>query len=563
MQKNKILNTIDKQTLKRYWLLTGLMMLPNLLLLFVGRDIWFSSGVMLKASLLWIILSLIVSNVRLLTILAIPFLFVLPAECYFIYTYGYPSTRFVIALLAETSLQETKEFLSGLWFVLLSSLILVLGFSIWLIRGVQSTSIVSGRTQVIVLALLVSLIVSWQVSKQQSWAPLAVRQFTLANSFPVGVAYRTLSYGKSHLDNFKNKQLVQQHHFSATSSLSEMTVILVIGESARPDHWGLNGYIRDTTPRLGSRSDIYFMGNLITPWTLTTYSTPLFITRKPATYGGIFPEKSLFSAFESAGFNTYWFANQEGLTEMALHIGEASNRKSFNLAVQNDLLAVIDEEMLPDIEKAVNSSAAKKFIVVHTKGSHWDYYLRYPPEFRVYSPDKIEGAAGKYDSKSRDTLVNAYDNSIIYTDYFLNELIQKVEESAKPAAILYVSDHGEGLYENGCKIFGHGNDTEINFHTAGLLWVSPELVKDKPKLLDAISSNTKKPISTELTIFNTLADLGGLNLTEEKYSLLSSNFEVRQRLVNTSASVIDFDQSAREGACKLVVKEQPTRINLN
>jgi len=554
MSVGKIINTLGKQSYRHYLLLTLLVMLPNLLLLFVGRDFWFSCWVTVQSIILWIMLTIIVSNIRMLAILTIPFLVVLPAESYFIYTYGYPSTKFVVALLTETSWQESRQFLSGLWLILFLSLLIITVFSIFIIRDFKPVQLASGKLRFSTLVLMVVLISSWQILKFQPWAPLALRQFTLANSFPAGVAYRVLSYGKSYIDGFKNRQLVKQHHFAATSSVSEMTVILVIGESARPDHWSANGYGRNTTPKLANRSDVYFMDNLVTPWTLTTYSTPLFITRKPATYNGVFPEKSLFSAFKSAGFSTYWLANQDGLSEMALHIGEADQRKSYNFAIQGDALAAFDGEMLPDIDKAVHDKNPKKFIVVHSKGSHWDYYLRYPPEFQLFKPDVIDGASGKYDTSQRNTLVNGYDNSILYTDYFLNELIKQLEKTGKPAAMVYVSDHGEGLYENGCKILGHGNDTDTNFHTAGLLWVSPELARDRPAMETAIDKNTKSPLSTDLTIFNTLADLGGLSIVEEKHSLLSPKFETRRRLVHTSSGVVDFDHSAREGACELVVK---------
>ncbi len=534
-------------------------MLPNFLLLIVGRSFGFALWVFIQSVLVWLILTFIVSNIRVLSILSIPFLLVLPAECYFIYTYGYPSTKYVITLLAETSLQEANEFLSGLWVVLITAFVCIIITLTWLIKGLKSVRVSSIKTQVIVLVLMITLITSWQISKTQSWAPLKLRQFTLTNSYPIGIAYRVMSYGKLHIEGLRNQQLVQKHHFSATSSLTDMTLILVIGESSRPDHWGINGYDRQTTPMLSSRSDIYFMNNLITPWALTTYSTPLFIKRKPANFNGVFPEKSLFSAFNDADYSTLWFTNQDGLREMSLHIGEATKRKSYNFAIDDDAHAMQDGEMLPDIDKAIKEGSPKKFIVVHSKGSHWDYYLRYPPEFRKFIPDTIQGVSGKYDASQRESIVNGYDNSILYTDYFLSELIKKLELLKKPAALVYVSDHGEGLYENGCKVFGHGNDTDINFRTAGFIWVSPELASGRSTLVANLSKNTKLPLSTDLTIFNTLADLGGLNLVEAKHSLLNREFETRQRIVNASSGIIDFDHSARDGVCELVVNTKSSQ----
>ncbi|MDZ4212803.1 MAG: hypothetical protein U1C59_13925, partial [Methylotenera sp.] len=181
MVQNKLKNILDKQAYTRYFFLTALVMLPNILLLLVGRDFWFSFWIVLQSIMLWVMLTVIVSNVRVLVMLTIPFLLIVPAECYFIYTYGYPSTKFVVALLTETSWQESKQFLSGLWLILFVSLLVMAGSSIWMIRDLRPVLLVPRRFQVIGLTLFVIIITCWQVSRYQPGAPLPLRQFTLAN----------------------------------------------------------------------------------------------------------------------------------------------------------------------------------------------------------------------------------------------------------------------------------------------------------------------------------------------------------------------------------------------
>jgi lipid A ethanolaminephosphotransferase len=96
--------------------------------------------------------------------------------------------------------------------------------------------------------------------------------------------------------------------------------------------------------------------------------------------------------------------------------------------------------------------SAKRFVVLHQAGSHGPrYFTRYPPEFEVFKPVCRTVDLSRC---SRDALVNAYDNSVLYTDYFLGQVISVLESLGTPAVMLYVSDHGESLGENGVYLHG-------------------------------------------------------------------------------------------------------------
>ena len=107
--------------------------------------------------------------------------------------------------------------------------------------------------------------------------------------------------------------------------------------------------------------------------------------------------------------------------------------------------------MLPHIRQIINESDSDLLIVLHTYGSHYDYRKRYPQEFAQYKPDLISAI----NTSNRSTMVNAYDNSVYYTDYVLDQLIQLLEQSNACTALLYCSDHGEDMMDDTTSCMWH------------------------------------------------------------------------------------------------------------
>lgn len=536
------------------FVLSAIVLVPSLVLLSRGREIGFAGVVLLQSVLTWAVVVCALSRRRLLLWVSLPVFMLIPVETTFIWLYGYPSSRHVIALLGETTVSEASEFMSGLWLMLAIGLIVVLTVWLWLYLRWTDLRLVSRRTQLAAVALLLAGTFGLEIARAVPGAPLWVRQYTWANAFPVGVPFRLAGYFRAQAKTADARAAIDRFEWGATAETKNLDLVFVIGESSRPDHWALAGYGRDTTPRLSAMGDVVFLPDLVTPWTLTRYSVPAMLTRKPATMADIFAEKSIIAAFREAGFKTYWFANQDGIEEVSLHSAEAEQVRMFNLAVgRGDIDADFDGVMLPAIHKALSSPAARRLLVIHTKGSHWDSDRRYPPEFAYFKPDRTgNGESGKYDRANRATLVNAYDNSIRYTDYFLAEIISSLRRSGRPSALVYVSDHGEGLYDGECTLFGHGNDLEASFRTAGLVWISPSLSKARPLAKEQLLENAADPLLTTHTVFNTLADLGTLSIADRRFSLIAAGRVPQKRLVNTINGVADFDASSRAGACRLV-----------
>jgi len=534
--------------------LSLLLFIPNIVLLVRARDATFAIDVFLQSMLLWALVVCSLGRWRLLVWVSLPLLLVVPLEAFFIYTYGYPTTRHVVALLYDTTARETLEYLSGLWGWLAAGLaVLVLAWTALL--RVADRRLVGRRVQFAAIAGLALIAVGHDALRSVEAVPLSVRQYTWANAFPAGIAFRVAGFARAQWQGSTARDAIAAFRWNARTSADRIDLILVIGESARPDHWGIDGYARDTTPLLSARAGVVFLPDLVTPWALTRYSVPALLARKRPTDSTVLPEKSIIAAFREAGFETHWFANQDGLEEVGIHAAEAEFRKGYNFSTgRGDIDAQFDGAMLVDVQAALARPAPRKLLVIHTKGSHWEYQLRYPPEFKQFVPDHPQtGGSGKYDAANRDALVNAYDNSIRYTDWFLDSLIGLLARSDAPSALVYVSDHGQGLYDAGCDIFGHGNDLAAAFRTAGLIWLSPALMRERPDARSELAANAGRPLLTTLTIFNTVADIGHLNIADPRHSLIRPGLESQQRMVNTSRGLVDFDHGGREGVCRLVV----------
>jgi len=259
----------------------------------------------------------------------------------------------------------------------------------------------------------------------------------------------------------------------------DLIAVLVIGESARSDHFSLNGYKRITTPRLSEIKNLTFFDATASA-NATYLSVSSMLSRLPGTYvEDSLKESSLLSVFTKLGFNTSWIATQSLTKYFRDYDFNLYDEVSSALIPGGSVLYALssyDEVMLPYFESEIAKSN-KSLIVLHTSGSHWNYSVRYPQRFNSFTPSCDE-LSGKNDHSvcGIDRLVNSYDNSILYTDYFLAETIWRLKD--KNAFVIYVSDHGESLGEDG--FYGHGGEVRSEQMKVPLIvWMSDTFLKNK------------------------------------------------------------------------------------
>jgi glucan phosphoethanolaminetransferase (alkaline phosphatase superfamily) len=398
--------------------------------------------------------------------------------------------------------------------------------------------------------------------KLPSWSRVPFEPEAFGSTWPFGLVIRGYNFwterqyladlaGKNRLFKFGAHQL--------GDSKQPQVVVMVIGESGRYDRWSLNGYERDTNPLLKKEPNVVMLPDVITAVSATRLSVPVIISRKPAMQSlkAGFSEKSFLTAFKEAGFKTYWLSNQISFgqfdTPVSVFAKEADVIQFMNLGgfTNNSNL---DQILLDPLKNAINDPTPKKLIVLHTLGSHWNYSHRYPQEFDKWQPSLFGVSNPVYtDLKIKPQLNNSYDNSILYTDWFLSQVIGSLKASNQLTSLLYVADHGQTLYDGTCNLAFHGHNTQYEFHVPALMWYSDQYKEAYPAKLAQLQKHRKARLSTE-NMFHSLLDMVDLRYDNEhlEWSFLSSQFRRHKRYVD-SYGWTNYDKATIKGDCREVI----------
>ena len=398
--------------------------------------------------------------------------------------------------------------------------------------------------------------------KLPTWAQLPVDKAALAETWPFGLSLSAFDFWneRQYLADLasKNSQFTFGTYQTTENNVPQV-VVLVIGESGRFDRWELNGYSRKTNPLLSQETNLVSLQNLITPVSATRQSVPVIITRKPARQSlkSGFSEKSVLTAFKEAGFKTYWLSNQISFGEFDTPISafakEADVIQFLNLGGYTDQ-SNFDQILLEPMQNAIKDPAPKKLIVLHTLGNHWNYSHRHPQEFDKWLPSLFGVNKPEYtDLKIKPLLNNSYDNSILYTDWFLSQVIGKLKSSGLLTSMLYVADHGQVLYDGSCDLAFHGHNTQYDFHIPAVVWYSDNYKSTYPGKVAQLHRHRKSKLSTE-NIFHSLLDMGNVQYVGERldWSFFNRKFKRHNRYVDSNGWS-NYDNAYFKGDCREVI----------
>ena len=274
--------------------------------------------------------------------------------------------------------------------------------------------------------------------------------------------------------------------------------VMVIGEASRAANWQLYGYDRQTNPLLSAENDVVVYKNVVTQSNATHKSVPMILSSVSAdNHSEIYERRGIVQLYKEAGFRTLVISCQapnRGLVEIMCN--EADQTIYMN--------GLHDGAMLEPLRRAIEADTSDLFVVLHTYGSHFNYRERYTDEFSHFTPDDDVSIS----KKNRERMVNAYDNSIIYTDWFLSEVIGTLRETNACTAMFYCADHGEDLYDDSRARFLHSSPTITYYqtHVACLGWYSQQWQSLYPAKAAAAKANTLAPASTH-SVFHTVAQL--------------------------------------------------------
>jgi glucan phosphoethanolaminetransferase (alkaline phosphatase superfamily) len=272
----------------------------------------------------------------------------------------------------------------------------------------------------------------------------------------------------------------------------------------------------------------------------------------------LFGEKSILSAFKEAGFKTYFLSNQAQPGGLRSTIGLFSQEADISVSTNhssNDITgkSQFDQALVEQFNQLTADTSIAKFFVIHTIGSHDAYNKRYPDRFNRFSPSLSDMPNKNYhDDSNKELAVNAYDNSVLYTDYILKSIIDRLAAATKIGALMYVSDHGEVLFDGSCNFLGHGSRHAPNFPVASLVWVTEGYRKAHPENLEQIKLNSIKKLTTENT-FPSLLGIAGIDFLglDKTMSISSHIFKERSRYVH-AGKVVDWDNAEFIGPCQTV-----------
>ena len=399
------------------------------------------------------------------------------------------------------------------------------------------------------------------------WMKLPFDLDSFAHSWPFGLAARGVDFYKErvYLADLNRRSAAFRFHAHLTEPNDDpQVIVMVIGESSRYDRWSLNGYDRDTNPLLSQETNLVVLRDVITSVSATRLSVPVIISRKPATQSlkDGFSEKSFLTAFKEAGYKTFWLSNQISFgkfdTPVSVFAKEADVVDFLNLGGFTDN-SNYDEILFGPLKHAVADPAPKKLIVLHTLGSHWNYSHRYPKQFDKWLPSLYGIDKPVYtDIRIKDKLNNSYDSSILYTDWFLDHVIGTLKEADKPAAMMYVADHGQTLYDNSCRLAFHGHNTQYEFHVPAFAWYSDSYAERFPDKVTQLRRHRKAKLATE-NMFHTLLDLGDVRYPDERleWSFVNAAFKQHKRYVD-SYGWTDYDNATIKGDChEVIAKGKP------
>ncbi len=383
----------------------------------------------------------------------VTFLIASAFTAYYMDQFGVVIDRDMIGNIIETNPQE----IAGLVSIKLVIRVLIFGIlpSILIFKfAPKSTSFGNGlKVRLRLGALLIVFCILSILPFTADFASF-VREHKITRMYanPLGFTYSLVSYGKAQLN--RQPVYVVKHTAEDAKKLfhigNKKLIILVVGETARADRFSLNGYSRETNPELEKLNVVSFK-NVTSCGTATKVSLPcMFSNLGRANYDEdqAFQQENVLDVLAEYGVQVLWRDNNSDSKGVATRI-PYQNFKSPTLNPVCDT-ECRDIGMLNGLDQYIKAREGKDILIVlHQMGNHGpEYYRRYPENFRRFQPMCMTGELGDCTKQEVD---NAYDNAILYTDYFLANVIKflKQYDEKYSTAMLYVADHGESLGERG------------------------------------------------------------------------------------------------------------------
>lgn len=288
--------------------------------------------------------------------------------------------------------------------------------------------------------------------------------------------------------------------------------VFMLGETSRVQNWALAGYARDTNPELAQR-DITFFADTTACGTSTAVSVPCLFSglgEKEYSYSKAVRRENLLDILRRAGQDVIWWDLNTGSQGVAKRVGEDHLGKNPDPALC-PTGECTDELLVNRLSALMPTLTRDTVVVLHTIGSHGpSYYLRYPPEGARFTPTCD---TGEFARCSADQIVNTYDNTIAWTDHVIALMIDRLAAQDRlDTSLIYASDHGESLGEDGLWLHGAPRfmAPEVQTKVPMLLWLSDDARARLPGAIPCLAQKARLPQSHD-AIFPTVLALAGVS----------------------------------------------------
>ncbi|MGN2427331.1 phosphoethanolamine transferase EptA [Raoultella sp. Lac2] len=468
------------------------------------------------------ILTTLASFLRLDRLVISLFILLSASAQYFIWTFGVVIDRAMITNILDTTPAESFALMSVKMVLTLGlSGVLMVALAWWIKISKAKTlwrSIAVRLLNILVSALLIVLVAALFY---KDYASVFRNNKELVKSLSPSNSIVAINswYAHNQMDNLPlvkiGEDAVQKTEMH--SGPRKNLTILVLGETSRAQNFSLGGYERETNPRL-KQDDVIYFANTTSCGTATAVSVPCMFSNMPRAHYDeelAHHQEGVLDILQRAGVRVLWNDNDGGCKGACDRVPH-QNVTDLNLTGQCIDGECYDEVLFHNLENYIDNLQQDGIIVLHTIGSHGPtYYNRYPAEFKKFTPTCD---TNEIQSCTQQQLTNTYDNTILYIDYMVDKTIKLLQSKQDKftTSLVYLSDHGESLGENG--VYLHGLPwsiaPETQKHVPMLIWLSPDYQQRYGVSSQCLQQRAKTDPYSQDNLFSTLLGLLGVNTHE-------------------------------------------------
>lgn len=451
-------------------------------------------------------------------------LFILLSACaqYFMMNFGIIVDRSMVTNILDTTSAESYALLSGQMIVVLGFTALLFIALAWWIKIKAAANLWRGtlmRAVTLVVSAVLILLVAALFYKD--YASLFRNNKELVKSLNPSNSIVAMNswYFHHQMDNLPLVKIGEDAKQKAVMKKGprKNLTILIVGETSRAANFSLGGYDRETNPLLAKDNVVYFP-KTSSCGTATAVSVPCMFSNMPRTgYDESLAhhQDGLLDIIQRAGIQVLWNDNDGGCKGACDRV---PHQDVTDLKLPGECIdgECYDDVLFHGLEQTIDNMRGDGVIVLHTIGSHGPtYYNRYPPAFRRYTPTCD---TSEIQSCSQEQLKNSYDNTILYVDYIVDKAIKLLQSKQDKftTSLVYLSDHGESLGENGVYLHGlpYTIAPETQKHVPMLVWLSDDYQKRYGINYSCLKKQAKEDDYSQDNLFSTMLGMTGVETQE-------------------------------------------------